>query len=249
MKTAFATTIFALTGLATATCHGNNCARAITGSGGHVKPDIDIRRLDCSSFMQTTVTPDTITMTISETFRTTSTTTIGQTTKRFAAAEPLVNLIAPRAPVTDAPSSLPYYATAVCAGTSEYSSVCNCWGIPPTVTTLATPVVFTTTTTTATATATVTTTVDVTCKMAAICPFNKVNTFPCKKGQKKGPRCSCLKSADKNDRNICVQNLDCKKAKTCKSSKNCEPDEGCVQHHCCGNKKTKICLKYAPGSC
>ncbi|EQB58044.1 hypothetical protein CGLO_01758 [Colletotrichum gloeosporioides Cg-14] len=245
MKTAFATTIFAFTRLATATCHGNNCARAVTGFGPHVKPEVSIRKGDCSDFMRATVSPDPSTTTITKTSPTTVTkyTTNGQAEKRFAVAEPLVNPIAPRAPVTIFPSVLPYYATKVCAGTSEYSSVCNCWAITPTVTTLEPAIVPTTTTTTATVT------VDVTCEMAAICPFNKVNTFPCKKGQKKGPRCACLKGAVNKDPNICVQNLDCKKAKTCKSSDNCEPDEGCVQHHCCGNKKTKICLKYAPGSC
>ncbi|KAI8162370.1 hypothetical protein K4K49_001811 [Colletotrichum sp. SAR 10_70] len=139
MKTAFATTIFALTGLATATCHGNNCARAVTGFGPHVKPDISIRIGDCSDFMRATT--------------------------------------------------------------------------------------------------------------AAICPFNKVNTFPCEDGKKKGPRCACLKGADNKNQKICVQDRNCKKAKTCKSSDNCEPDEGCVQHHCCDNKKTKICLKYAPKGC
>ncbi|KAK2770788.1 hypothetical protein CKAH01_04295 [Colletotrichum kahawae] len=236
----FVTTIFALTGLATATCNGNNCARAVTGTGVHVKPDIEIRRKDCSSFMRTTVTPDTITSTkyITE-----------GTEKRFAVAEPLVNLIAPRALVTGFPSILPSYAAKVCAGTSEYSSVCNCWGTTPTVTTLATPTVTTTTTTT------VTTTVDVTCKTAAICPFKKVNTFPCKKGKTKGPRCACLKGTDYKTQKICVQDLECKKAKACTSSKDCKEDESCVQHHCCGvpkektTTKTKICLKYAPEGC
>lgn len=37
-------------------CHGNNCNRAVTGTGGHLLPSAT-RKADCSSFQATTVTP------------------------------------------------------------------------------------------------------------------------------------------------------------------------------------------------
>lgn len=49
--------VLSLADVITAECHGNNCARAVTGNGGHVTPAIESRIRDCSSFMRTTVTP------------------------------------------------------------------------------------------------------------------------------------------------------------------------------------------------
>ena len=40
-------------------CHGNNCNRAVTGTGGHLQP-IETRKADCSSFQETTVTPEAV---------------------------------------------------------------------------------------------------------------------------------------------------------------------------------------------
>ena len=37
-------------------CHGNNCNRDVTGTGGHLLPSAT-RKADCSSFQATTVTP------------------------------------------------------------------------------------------------------------------------------------------------------------------------------------------------
>lgn len=41
-------------------CNANNCLR---GVGGTAKPDLAIRLADCSSFMQTTITPAPLTTT------------------------------------------------------------------------------------------------------------------------------------------------------------------------------------------
>lgn len=40
-------------------CNGNNCNRAVTGTGGHLLPS-ETRKADCSSFQATTVTPDAV---------------------------------------------------------------------------------------------------------------------------------------------------------------------------------------------
>ncbi|KAK1659739.1 hypothetical protein BDP55DRAFT_678925 [Colletotrichum godetiae] len=41
-------------------CNNDNCARAVTGTRAGIPVDISSRRSDCSSYMQTTVIPDTL---------------------------------------------------------------------------------------------------------------------------------------------------------------------------------------------
>ncbi|MCJ1462587.1 hypothetical protein MMC07_001189 [Pseudocyphellaria aurata] len=125
----------AVFGASTTTCNADNCARAVTGTR-YPAPIQSDHKADCSSFLRTTITPATSTVTVTVT-------------------NPPVNnkrddegiLVARQA--TQTPSAVPSYASA-CSGTARYSSACSCAGVTRATTFAPTP----TTTVTATVTAT-----------------------------------------------------------------------------------------------
>ncbi|KAF9873558.1 hypothetical protein CkaCkLH20_09017 [Colletotrichum karsti] len=230
--------ILSLAALVTANCHGNNCARAVTGTGAHVTPALESRKSDCSSFMLTTVTP--------AVFTTTKTTTIYTSYKDKGpkpSPRPQNPQVPPAGPVTVIPTSVPSYVTKSCTSEGEYSSVCSCWNIPAAVTTVATPTVPVTAIVWA----------NVGCDSASHCRQNGFNTFKCGKDDKE--RCVCLKSVPKGQQ-LCVRDLGCEDRKECRRSSDCDAGEGCVERHCCDEDKqpltppkTKICVPYAPKGC
>ncbi|KFH48550.1 hypothetical protein ACRE_006930 [Hapsidospora chrysogenum ATCC 11550] len=109
-------------------CHADNCARQVTGTRPGLSP-IESRRADCSSFMTSTVVPDTVT----------TTTTVIITLRGTAGEAP--------EPTEYPTATVPAYASS-CDDGVEYSSVCSCWGITAAVTTAPTPTEIQTVTTT-----------------------------------------------------------------------------------------------------
>ncbi|OHF04461.1 hypothetical protein CORC01_00313 [Colletotrichum orchidophilum] len=220
-------------------CNANNCARVVTGTRAGITPDVTSRRADCSSYMRTTVIPDTFTSTITTTVYTD---VIPRTSSSFSQSTSLPPSPT-RVPETKLPTAVPSYATQSCTSAQAYSSACSCWGITPAVTTLPAPTVVVTTTKYA----------EVGCVGARDCPFEGVNLFRC------GDRttntfCTCLRAADRNGngggrRPLCVENRACNEVRTCSSSSDCGLDEGCVINYCCGRRGSRICLKFAPLAC
>ncbi|KAB5585513.1 hypothetical protein GE09DRAFT_1210122 [Coniochaeta sp. 2T2.1] len=104
-------------------CAGNNCNRAITGTRDGLSP-ASVRSADCSSFLLTTVTPDTVTVTV---------TVDGDEAAPTKAKRDLEYRAA-----TASPSVLPTYATAACDA-AAYASACSCYGVTGSVTTAPTP--------------------------------------------------------------------------------------------------------------
>ncbi|KXH39138.1 hypothetical protein CSAL01_03169 [Colletotrichum salicis] len=216
-------------------CNNDNCARAVTGTRAGIPVDISSRRSDCSSYMQTTVIPDTFTSTVTTTVYTdnippTPTTTFSQSTTR--------------APITQFPTAVPSYVTPQCPGPSAYSSACSCWSITHSVTTLPAPV----TTVTATEYA------NPGCRGAHDCPFDGVNVYRCGGGGTPATFCTCLREAGGKDngggrRQVCVEKKECNEARTCTSSNSCNSGEACVWNYCCNPQRRRICLKYAPLAC
>ncbi|KAK1713317.1 uncharacterized protein BDZ83DRAFT_545000, partial [Colletotrichum acutatum] len=119
-------------------CNADNCARRVTGTFRAAGvPDVTNRGLDCSSYMQTAVIPDTFTSTVTTTIYTDNiptnpTTTFSQSTTRAA--------------ITQSPTSVPSYAAVSCTSTGAYSSACSCWGYIPSIKTLPAPVAIVTAT-------------------------------------------------------------------------------------------------------
>ncbi|KAF6833995.1 hypothetical protein CMUS01_06356 [Colletotrichum musicola] len=218
--------LLSLASLGAADCHGDNCARAVTGTGPHKTVDITSRRSDCSSFMRTTVTPEPFIATVTETVYTDSPPRPARSTS-----------LATSSPATTSSATVPGYASA-CVNAGEYSSACSCWGITTTVTTLPR----------STITATTTTYVNVGCKMPAYCPMEKVNKYRC------GRRgwCTCLREAVVNGQrpqSLCVRDALCAEVKECRTSRDCDKGQGCVVNHCCEERGPRICLVYAPRAC
>ncbi|KAK5992057.1 hypothetical protein PT974_05453 [Cladobotryum mycophilum] len=113
-------------------CHGNNCARQVTGTRDGLLA-ITSRQADCSSFMKATVTPEPTTFTV--------TITVDEdeppNTKRGLEYRAETAL----------PTLIPAYASS-CEGGNDYSSACSCWGITATTVTAPQPTQTTTVTVT-----------------------------------------------------------------------------------------------------
>jgi hypothetical protein len=103
-------------------CHGNNCNRAVTGTGGHLLPSAT-RKADCSSFQATTVTPDAVTTTV------TVTVDADEPAKFKRNVQPLEQRDE---------KVIPTYIKN-CASPEDYAAACSCWGITATTSTAPTP--------------------------------------------------------------------------------------------------------------
>ncbi|KAF3908861.1 hypothetical protein AA313_de0201486 [Arthrobotrys entomopaga] len=146
-------------------CTGNNCLRAIRNPD---RPGV----ADCSSYLQATYTPATITYYVTQTESVTAIETDGQTeydTIHVTATNTIDTTAVVTVTTTDTitstfplhkrqatviPSDIPVYATP-CSGAVRYSSACSCLGVLPTTLTVEAP------STTITISATVTTTITV----------------------------------------------------------------------------------------
>jgi len=105
-----------------AKCNADNCLRAVTGTRpGQTQTRVD-RKADCSSFLQPTVTPDAVIVTVTAT-----------AAPVFPHKRAIENRQAP-----DAPFTVPAYASP-CSGTVRYSSACSCYGVTGAVVTAPTP--------------------------------------------------------------------------------------------------------------
>ncbi|KAK6332696.1 hypothetical protein TWF696_002725 [Orbilia brochopaga] len=129
-------------------CPGDNCVRAVRNP---TRPGA----ADCSSYLQRTVTPATVTFYVTNTESYVATSTDPQTLTNTIAATvtetvptTLVVTLDSTATITkqalgkrqetEIPSNIPTYASP-CAGASRYSSACSCIGVLPTAITVAAP--------------------------------------------------------------------------------------------------------------
>ena len=140
-----------LAGLAAASCAGDNCNRAITGTALGTAV-LSSHLADCTSFFGVTVTPSTtyVHMTfitfssLLTQLHSTTTVTVYSTTappKRGKLARSLINT-----PITQSPTAIPSYASVACDDKTatpvsvRYSSACSCAGVTHATTTVPSPV-------------------------------------------------------------------------------------------------------------
>ncbi|KAH8798649.1 hypothetical protein F5884DRAFT_742862 [Xylogone sp. PMI_703] len=193
-------------GVAITACNANNCARAVTGT--NIKtPVASSRQADCSSFMLTTVTPDTFTTTVA-----TVTIYTDAPSKRDVEARMLAGR-----DVTVIPTNVPAYASP-CSGTARYSSACICWGITAAVTTAPRP----------TATVTATVYLQRSCSNPGEC--GTYNLYDCPGEDAPSDICVCAVDTDGSPR--CVQNAACTAA--CATDADCGDGNICWDKNCCG---------------
>ncbi|KAK8026276.1 hypothetical protein PG990_004099 [Apiospora arundinis] len=214
-------------------CYADNCARAVTGTRTAADmPAQSVRRADCSSYMQTTVTPPPVTTTIT----TTGTVTSSPYTYIPSSTSPGKRAVAA--------ATIPPYASfcteAFPGATPHYSSACNCWGITAATTTLPPSTV------TQTATATYTAPIQSKCPSPGSCKGG-FSATPCYGNH----YCVCLQDTEGNA--VCVHTSDsggCGQpdSKYCSKSADCPAGEVCTTSFCCGNPG--VCAAYVDkGNC
>ncbi|KAK4173575.1 hypothetical protein QBC36DRAFT_194320 [Triangularia setosa] len=110
-------------------CHGNNCNRAVTGTGNHLPP-LTQRSADCRSFLLTTVTPAATTVT-----KTVEPTPNARLLHRdeVRSIEHQNAILARQATIK--PTKVPSWAGGNCANTDEFRTGCLCFGVTASVST------------------------------------------------------------------------------------------------------------------
>ncbi|KAK4678607.1 hypothetical protein QC764_309190 [Podospora pseudoanserina] len=107
-----------------ASCHGNNCNRAVTGTGAHLPP-LTQRSADCRSFLLTTVTPAATTIT-----KTVEPTPGARLLRRdeLEEIEKRNEVMARQATIT--PTRVPSWVGGNCgSGPDEFRTGCLCFGV------------------------------------------------------------------------------------------------------------------------
>ncbi|KAK4202558.1 hypothetical protein QBC40DRAFT_276153 [Triangularia verruculosa] len=110
-------------------CHGNNCNRAVTGTGDHLPP-LTQRSTDCRSFLLTTVTPA----------ATTTTKTVEPTPNARLLHRNEILEIERRNSIlarqtTIKPTKIPSWAAGNCENADEFRTGCLCYGVTASVST------------------------------------------------------------------------------------------------------------------